>query len=60
MKVGDEVKTKNKPWSPFDSWTVDKIDNGRVHLVRYEGLGMSVTVRDIDDLELIDDYFNKK
>lgn len=53
MKVGDYVKTKNKPWSPLDSWTIEKIDGNRVHLVRYEGCGMSTTVRDIDTLELI-------
>ncbi len=53
MKVGDYVKTKNAPWSPLDSWTVEKIDGDRVHLVRYEGCGMSSTVRDIDTLELI-------
>lgn len=59
MKIGDSVKTKNKPWSPLDSWIVDKINGDRVHLVRYEGCGMSATVRDIDTLELIDDYFSK-
>lgn len=52
MEIGDYVKTKGKPWSPLDSWTVDKIDGNRVHLVRYEGCGMSTTVRNIDELEL--------
>lgn len=60
MKVGDRVKTKNKPWSPLDSWTVDKINGDRVYLVRYEGCGMSATVRGIDTLELIDDYFKRR
>ena len=58
MKVGDRVKTKNKPWSQLDSWIVDKIKGDRVYLVRYEGCGMSATVRGIDTLELIDDYFS--
>lgn len=59
MKVGDRVKTKNEPWHPLDSWTVDEIDGDRVYLVRYEGCGMSATVRGIDTLELIDDYFKR-
>ena len=58
MKVGDNVKTKNKPYNPLDSWTVDEINGNRVYLVRYEGCGMSATTRDIDTLELIDDYFS--
>lgn len=58
MKVGDRVKTKNKPWSPLDSWTIDEINGDRVYLVRYEGCGMSATTRGIDTLELIDDYFS--
>ena len=59
MKVGDRVKTKNKPWSPLDSWTVEEINGDRAYLVRYEGCGMSATTRSIDTLELIDDYFSK-
>lgn len=59
MKVGDKVKTKGKPWSPLDSWTIEEIKGDRIHLVRYEGCGLSSTVRSIDDLELIDDYFSK-
>lgn len=59
MQVGDRVKTKNKPWSPLDSWTVEEIHGDRVYLVRYEGCGMSATTRNIDTLELIDDYFSK-
>lgn len=59
MIVGDLVNTKNKPWSPLDSWTVEEINGNRVYLVRYEGCGMSATIRDIDTLELIDDYFSK-
>ena len=58
MKIGDHVKTKNKPWSPLDSWIVDEINGDRIYLVRYEGCGMSATVRGIDTLELIDDYFS--
>lgn len=58
MKVGDRVKTKNEPWHPLDSWTVDGIEDDRVYLVRYEGCGMSATVRSMDTLELIDDYFS--
>lgn len=60
MKVGDRVKTKNEPWHPLDSWTVEEIDSDRAYLVRYEGCGMSATVRSIDTLELIDDYFNNQ
>ena len=60
MKVGDRVKTINKPWHPLDSWTVEKIDGDRVYLVRYEGCGMAATVRSIDTLELVDDYFNNQ
>lgn len=59
MKVGDRVKTKGKPWHPLDSWEVEDIKGNRIYLARYEGLGMSVTVRNIDELELIDDYFSK-
>lgn len=59
MKVGDRVKTKNKPRSPLDSWTIEEIDGNRVYLVRYEGCGMSATVRNVDTLELINDYFSK-
>lgn len=59
MKIGDSVKTKNKPWSPLDSWTVEEINGDRVYLVRYEGCGMSATSRNINTLELIDDYFSK-
>ena len=59
MKIGDHVKTKNRPWSPLDSWTVEEINGDRVHLVQYEGCGMSSTVMNINDLELIDDYFSK-
>lgn len=60
MKIGDQVKTKGKPWSPLDSWTIEEINGDRAHLVRYEGCGMSATSRNIDELELIDDYFLKK
>lgn len=60
MKVGDRVKTKGKPWHPLDSWIVEKINGDRIHLVRYEGCGMSATVRGIDTLELIDDYFKRR
>ena len=60
MKVGDRVKTKGEPWHPLDSWIVDEINGDRVSLVRYEGCGMSATVRGIDTLELIDDYFSKR
>lgn len=59
MKVGDRVKTKNKPWSPLDSWIVEEINGDRAYLVRYEGCGMSATIRSIYTLELIDDYFSK-
>ena len=58
MKIGDRVKTKGNPWSPLDSWTVEEINGDRVYLVRYEGCGMSATVRGIDTLELIDNYFS--
>lgn len=60
MKVGDYVKTKGRSWSPLDSWTVKEIKGNRVHLVRYEGCGMSATSRNIDELELIDNYFSKR
>ena len=60
MKKGDQVKTKGKPWSPLDSWEVEEINGKRAHLVRYEGCGMSATSRNIDELELIDDYFSNK
>ena len=59
MKKGDRVKTKHEPWHPLDSWTVEEIDGDSVYLVRYKGCGMSATVRSIDTLELIDDYFSK-
>lgn len=60
MKVGDRVKTKGEPWSPLDSWTVEEIHGDCIHLVRYKGCGMSATIRNIDKLELIDDYFSKQ
>lgn len=53
MKVGDYVKEKGKPWSPLNSWTIEEIKGNRIHLVRYEGCGMSSTVRNIDELELV-------
>ena len=60
MKVGDIVKTKNKPYHPLDSWMVEEINDDRAYLVRYEGCGMSATTRNINTLELIDDYFSNK
>ena len=60
MKIGDYVKTKGKPWHPLDSWNVEEIDGDRVYLVRHEGCGMSCTTKNIDELELVDDYFSNK
>jgi len=60
MKIGDRVKTKGKPWHPLDSWIVEGINGDRIYLARYEGLGMAVTTRSIDELELIDDYFSNQ
>ena len=58
MKKGDIVKTKGKPFHPLDSWEVEEINGNRAYLVGYEGCGMSATTRNIDELELIDDYFS--
>lgn len=60
MKKGDRVKTKGKPWHSLDSWIVEEVNGNRVYLVRYKGCGMSATSRNIDELELIDDYFLKR
>ena len=53
MKIGDTVKTKGKLWHPLDTWTIEEIRGNRAYLVRYEGCGMAVTSKNIDELELI-------
>lgn len=53
MKKGDYVKRKGTPWHPLDSWYIEDFCGSRVYLVRREGCGMSTTVEDIENLELV-------